>query len=876
MNALDRFRLWMARGALKAAGISFVPRFMRDSFFFPSYYRLIRDGYKGNSAVFACISTLAMAFPEPPLAVWEETDRGMERVLNHPARGLLRQPNPSMSVAALMQFAITYTAIGGNCYLWKQRNGAGRTIALWPFHDGYVEPIPGRSTAEGWVSHYEFDPGDGQVTIIPREDIIHWRWMPDPEQPWRGIGPLVALGREVGADSEAADYVYSLLKNNAVPPVVVTLVEGEPFDEELVARLKASWLDNYGGENRGAPAFLEAGMKAEPMGFNLEQLAFEALRSVPEARIAAAFRVPPIIAGLSVGLNRSTFSNYAEARQAFAEDTLAPLWRLLASEISNSLRNEYSGGFEIAFDLNHVKALQENQNDLWQRADDAWTSGLATRAEARQIVGLEVRPDDDVFFTDISGAVALPATTEEPEAGSGEDATSGEKGLQLKAFENAVMVAFFLPIPAAQELVTATNEAVLPDGSDITPVNEIHITLAYLGHKRDLDFKLINQVVSAVAARWAPIAGHVGGLGRFTGDSGGGTNAVYASFDAPSLPAFRQELVEALQLIGVELASEHGFTPHITLAYIPADAPTPQITLPAVDLNFDEVVLSWGVHRFAHPTIGDRKAILTERDIENKARATRTQRARGQKVVDALRVVRLTAAGRMESELEDHFGNLASRIAGRVAQNRSRFKSVLDSAETKISPSDVESILRLLYQQQDEDDLQQLIERFFVRVMRESYGVLDLALEELVAFDLFDPDVVRVLETAAESVADIATTTRNALVRALQQAAELGIGVDDIVNGNGTFTGIRGIVEESYKNRARTIARTELGKAQNAAATSRYKRFGVSRVLVFDNGLTDDDQPCIDANGAIWTLQYAERHPLEHPNCTRAFAPLFD
>lgn len=686
MTVMDRFRSWLARGAIKGAGISFVPRFLRESFFFPSFHRLIQHGYKGNSAVFACTSTLALAFTEPPLVVWREGEQGAERVLSHPARRLIRRPNPSMGEATLMQFAITYAAIGGNCYLWKQRNGAGRTIALWPFHDGVIEPIPGRSTEEGWVSHYEFDPGDGRVTVLPREDVIHWRWMVDPEQPWRGIGAIAAVAREVGTDSEASDYVYSLLKNNTVPPVVVTLVEGEPFDQDRVRRLREAWMDAYGGANRGAPAFLEAGMTAETLGFNLEQLAFEALRSVPEARIAASFRVPPIIAGLTVGLERSTFANYSEARRAFAEDTLSPLWRSLASELSGSLGAEYGDDIELAFDLDRVKALRENQADLWGRANSAWQSGLARRSEARSMVGLEAGSEDDIYIADlVSAGVA--------------DLSGGDKG------------------------------------------------------------------VAALA---------------------------------------RQQDTPALE-----------------------------------------------------------------------TKASRAQWAFGQDVVDALRAIRLTTAGRMEAAVEDHFQNLSQRMIGRLAQNRRRFKAALQP-ETKLDAGDVDTLLNLLFQQQDKEELKTLIERFFIRVVQESYGILDLALEEAIAFDLTDPDVVAILEMAGDRVNSITATTRNALASALQEAAELGIGIDDIVNGTPDFRGIRGIVSETYQNRARVIARTELGMAQNAAATSRYERFGVRRVLVFDNGLTDDDQPCKDADGSIWTLAKAKAHPLEHPNCTRAFAPLID
>jgi phage portal protein BeeE len=46
-----------------------------------------------------------------------------------------------------------------------------------------------------------------------------------------------------------------------------------------------------------------------------------------ETRIAAAAGVPPVIVGLSEGLQAATYSNYSQARRRFADGTMRPLWR---------------------------------------------------------------------------------------------------------------------------------------------------------------------------------------------------------------------------------------------------------------------------------------------------------------------------------------------------------------------------------------------------------------------------------------------------------------------------------------------------------------------------------------------------------------------
>jgi hypothetical protein len=80
----------------------------------------------------------------------------------------------------------------------------------------------------------------------------------------------------------------------------------------------------------------------------------------------------------------------------------------------------------------------------------------------------------------------------------------------------------------------------------------------------------------------------------------------------------------------------------------------------------------------------------------------------------------------------------------------------------------------------------------------------------------------------------------------------------------------RGSTSES---RAGLIARTEIANANNLTGTAAYRDSGlVERVEVFDG--TEDDA-CAAADGQIWTLDEADANPIEHPNCQRAFAPVF-
>lgn len=72
--------------------------------------------------------------------------------------------------------------------------------------------------------------------------------------------------------------------------------------------------------------------------------------------------------------------------------------------------------------------------------------------------------------------------------------------------------------------------------------------------------------------------------------------------------------------------------------------------------------------------------------------------------------------------------------------------------------------------------------------------------------------------------------------------------------------------------KAETIAITEATEAYNEGSLSVFENSGVTDVFVFDGH--DSDQPCIDANGSIWSIDEARSRRTEHPRCRRAFSAI--
>lgn len=160
------------------------------------------------------------------------------------------------------------------------------------------------------------------------------------------------------------------------------------------------------------------------------------------------------------------------------------------------------------------------------------------------------------------------------------------------------MIAFMLEPSDSKALLSAVPPELAVD-DDV-----LHLTLMYLGDIAAFPEGVQDLAATALqlfAMDSAPVAGRVGGAGRFNDIDPKGTSALYASFDAAELPAFRERLVAHMAQVGIVSPSEHGFTPHITFAYLPPGAQQILPDVPALELTFRGITLAWGDAQFYFP-----------------------------------------------------------------------------------------------------------------------------------------------------------------------------------------------------------------------------------------------------------------------------------
>lgn len=152
---------------------------------------------------------------------------------------------------------------------------------------------------------------------------------------------------------------------------------------------------------------------------------------------------------------------------------------------------------------------------------------------------------------------------------------------EIKANDNSSIIALRIPDSIRAEIKQRYSFV------DEETLRELHITLVYLGDNRTLDKVDIIRAVSELGMYQSPIKGTLQGLARFI--NGQDVDPLVVTFDSPQMPKLYSMLCGVLENYRVPYHKEHGFIPHMTLAYIPKDSEIPIETIEPIEINFSDV-----------------------------------------------------------------------------------------------------------------------------------------------------------------------------------------------------------------------------------------------------------------------------------------------
>lgn len=338
---------------------------------------LAEGAYKANGVVFACMLVRQLVFSSAWFR-WQRLRNGSPSdTFGTADLRLLEKPWPGGTTQDMLSRMIQDVDLAGNSYWVRQGSELVRMRPDWVQIVGAKRRMntgrnalgrsnTGRGEGQvGWIKvgyvYTEGGVGVGDPVPFTVDEVAHFAPIPDPlSDVDAGMSWLTPILREIQADQAMTRHQRAFMDNGATPNMIVRHTSS---DRDAIKK----WADELdsghaGVENAYKTLHLYPGAEATVVGTNLKDIDFDNVRAGGEVRIAAAAGVPPILVGLSKGLDSGTYSNYGQARRRFADATIHPLWQNVSGSLEQVMPPP-DGASRLWYDASDVPFLREDEKD---------------------------------------------------------------------------------------------------------------------------------------------------------------------------------------------------------------------------------------------------------------------------------------------------------------------------------------------------------------------------------------------------------------------------------------------------------------------------------------------------------------------------------
>lgn len=315
-------------------------------------------------------------------------------VTAHAALDLWNQPNPFMPRQEFVESFSQHLELTGEA--WWVIGKAGRLpLELWPVRPDRMAPLP---HVQEFIAGYEYRSPDGETVPLDLDEVVFLR-RPNPEDPYRGIGPVQSVLADLDSARYSAEWNRNFFVNSAEPGGVIE-VDKRLSDDEFT-EMTTRWREQHQGiANAHRVAVIEQG-KWVNRTFTQRDMQFAELRGVGQGILREAFGISKTMLGQTEDTNRATAQT---AEVVFARWLLKPRLERIKMALNRDLLPLFgppARGLEFDYD-NPVPVDMELEQ-----------KGLTTKAAAASV--LVTAGWDPVQVLETVGLPPMEHTKPEPQ-----------------------------------------------------------------------------------------------------------------------------------------------------------------------------------------------------------------------------------------------------------------------------------------------------------------------------------------------------------------------------------------------------------------------------------------------------------------------------
>ena len=365
------------------------------------YKDYAKEGYQDNAIVHRCVKLIADSASAVRLKVFD----GDIELENHELISLLERPNPLQSGGEYFSSLYSYLLISGNSYLLRDTENDIAPRELYLLRPDRIKIKSSSSMIPDYycylvdgqiIKEYPVDQDNGRSQL---KQIKLW----NPLDDFYGLSPMLASAYNIDQHNLAGLHNVALLKNGCTPsgmlkfqPKDETGMSASLTDDQRARLLEDLEMRFQGSANSGRPMLLEGDFEYKQLGLNPKDMDFLELLNLSAREIALCFGVPAQMIGIP---EANTYSNMETAKLALYEETIIPLLTRVQSDLNEFLSPLYDGDIRIEYDLSSIPAMAEKTKQVYANVTQAVNTGIMTRNEARDKLGLEeIEGGDELYI----------------------------------------------------------------------------------------------------------------------------------------------------------------------------------------------------------------------------------------------------------------------------------------------------------------------------------------------------------------------------------------------------------------------------------------------------------------------------------------------
>lgn len=331
------------------------------------------DAHGSVGTLFAIINQISTAVSTTEWHLYRRTSvRDKKRrteVLNHGFMMVWDRPNPFYTGSLFRETVQMHMDLVGEGMIVLNKVG-NIVTEMWPVRPDRMTPVKHPTKfLTGWI----YSNGDEEVPLT-LDQVIQIKY-PNPDDPYRGRGPVQTILADVDAAKYSAEWNRNFFINGAKPGGIIK-VDYRMSDKEFNEFVSRWRQQHQGVANAHRVAVLE-NAEWQDTSFSMTDMQFVELRNLPRELIREAFAFPKPMLGTVDDVNRA---NAEAGKEIMSEGQTIPRLRRWKDVVNTFLLPQFANGktLELDFDdptpVNHEAADRE-RNSQWGAAQKGVMAG---------------------------------------------------------------------------------------------------------------------------------------------------------------------------------------------------------------------------------------------------------------------------------------------------------------------------------------------------------------------------------------------------------------------------------------------------------------------------------------------------------------------